>query len=364
MSNKHDKTLAYWVSLNNAPGIGPTRFKLLLNYFKSPQLVWKADYEVLTKLLGEKIYSQFNQYRKRTDPERYLSDIINQKISVITLNDKSYPKLLAEIYDKPPVLFFKGEIKPEDNLALAVVGTRKVTTYGREVTAFLVRKLVENNLTVISGLARGVDSLAHRTALEYEGRTIAVLGSGLNKIYPPENYRLAEEIAKNGALISEFPPDLDPSPGNFPARNRIISGLSLGVLVTEAGEESGSLITANCAIEQNREVFAVPGAIFNKLSKGPADLIKMGAKLVYDANDIFEELNLESKARFLKVASSVSEDPAEALILKLLTNEAKTIDQLVRESGLQTNVVCSVLTLMEIKGKVKNLGNMLYTIFR
>jgi DNA processing protein len=361
MSNNFN-SLAFWVALSGAPQIGPVRFKELIDYFKSPELVWKARIEDVAKVIGEKASWVFDRYRNSIEPDRYLEGIISQGIKVITVVDKDYPRLLLEIYDPPPVIFLKGEIKPEDDLAIAVVGTRKATVYGKEVTRYLVKELVGYGFTIVSGLARGVDSLAHQTALECGGRTLAVLGSGLNRIYPPENHSLAEEIARGGVLLSEFPPNFEPLAGNFPARNRIISGLSRGVVVTEAGEDSGSLITANLALDQNREVFAVPGPIFSKLSKGPADLIKAGAKLVTSVEDIIDEMNITVKDS--KSDSILPENAEEDSILKILSSGAKTIDQVIKETKLPTDVVNSTLTLMEIKGKVKNLGNMMFVINR
>ncbi len=249
---------------------------------------------------------------------------------------------------------------------MAVVGTRRMTGYGRQVTEALVSDLVSAGMTVVSGLAYGVDSVAHETALAVGGRTIGVLASGLDRISPVGRLRLVEKIIKSGqgAIVSEFPLGMTPIRGSFPARNRIISGLSLGVLVTEGATQSGAKITASHAAAQGREVFAVPGPITSQMSAAPADLIKMGAKLVYKVDDILEELNIESRVKYQKSRKILPESPEEEKLLALIQDEAKHLDQLVRESGLETGKVASIMSLMEIKGKVRNLGNMVYSINR
>jgi len=274
------KNIPYLLALHSIDGLGPIKLKEILDRFKDPKLAWEA---------------QSTQTRKNLDPESFAETIKDQGIKWFTIYGEDYPKPLKEIYDPPVVLYYKGEITPQDQSAIAVVGTRRMTGYGKVVTQQFTKDLVARNLTIVSGLARGVDSEAHWTALRTGGRTIAVLGGGLNKIYPPENRNLAEEIVKgHGALVSEFPPNNPPLPGNFPARNRIISGLSLAVLVTEAAEDSGSLITARFALEQGRDVFAVPGPITSSLSKGPIDLIKAGARPVTNADEILEDLGISN----------------------------------------------------------------------
>lgn len=357
-----NQDLPYYVALSQAPGIGQKRFKVLTENFKSAREVWETSDKLLNEILGSSVFEKFNQFRKGVDPEKLTSSILEKNIKIITLLDQNYPEKLKEIYDPPSVLYVKGSLLPEDNLSLGVVGTRKITSYGREVTETLVKDLVTSGMTIVSGLARGVDSLAHKVALENNGRTIAVLGSGVNVIYPPENTGLAAKIAESGAVISELPPNISPSRGYFPARNRIISGLSFGVLVTEAGEESGSLITAGCALEQNREVFAVPGPIYSKLSKGPSALIKQGAKLVTSAADILDELNIEQKQKAEKVRQIIPDSHDEEIIVKVLENEVKHIDQIIRESKLPVDKLTALLTTMELKGQIKNLGTGSYSL--
>jgi DNA processing protein len=299
------------------------------------------------------------------DVEKYLKLILDKKVKITTLEDNSYPELLKEISDPPPVLYMKGEI-PKNDRVIAVVGTRKITNYGKEATEVLVRDLVAAGFTIVSGLARGVDSHSHRVTIGNEGKTIAVLGGGVDKIYPQENEALAAEIASgNGAVISEFPLGMGSVPGNFPARNRIISGLSLGVLVTEAGEDSGSLITAGCAGEQGREVFAVPGPMYSKLAKGPAALIKQGAKLVMNVEDILEELNLEPVPPTSGLKPEIKGDTEiERAIMNLMRDGPAHIDEITRSAKLSASKVGSVLSLMEIKGLVKSLGSGNYSLNR
>lgn len=272
------KNIPYLLTLHSIDGLGPIRLKAILDYFKDPKLAWEA---------------QSIDARKRLDPISYAKKISDSGIKWLTVFDKSYPKLLAQIYDPPIVLYYKGKIDNWNKPAIAVVGTRKMTSYGKLVAKQFTKGLSDAGLTIVSGLARGVDSQAHLTAVAENGRTIAVLGSGLNNIFPPENSSLAEKIASGyGAVISEFPPDEAALPGNFPARNRIISGLSLAVLIIEAAEDSGSLITARLALEQGRDVFAVPGPVTSYLSKGPINLIRQGAIAVSNPDEILEELGI------------------------------------------------------------------------
>jgi DNA processing protein len=358
------KDLPFYVALASAPGIGPVRFKVLLKHFKSAQAVWNAPEATLRKIFTSELSNKFIQYRNNFDITRYIEKIGKLDIKLITLLDEGYPKLLKEIENSPPVLYVKGSLDFDLSRSIAVVGTRKMTTYGRQVTQALVEQLVKQGFVVVSGLARGVDAFAHRTTVANRGKTIAVLGGGLNKFYPPENISLADEIASgNGAVISEFPLDLPSTPGNFPARNRIISGLSLGVLVTEAGEDSGSLITATIAGEQGREVFAVPGPIYSKLSHGPAQLIKQGAKLVAKVEDILEELNLNSDLRIRNSEKRIEAgSEEEQKIIDLLVQGPVHIDELARSSKISTAKLGSIISLMEISGKVKNLGGGSYSL--
>ncbi len=298
------------------------------------------------------------------NPVKIAEDIKKSGIKWLTIFDDSYPELLKEIYDPPLVLYYLGDILKIDKKAIAIVGTRKITGYGEMVTEKFTKELSGVGITIVSGLARGVDACAHRTVLENEGRTLAVLGGGLKKIFPPENIALAKRIINGfGALISEFAPD-DPSlPGNFPARNRIISGLSLATLVTEAAEDSGSLITAKLALEQGREVFAVPGPITSELSKGPSILIQQGAKLVTSSDEILKDLGLDKETK-LKANSQnylVNLPKNEQTIWESLKNENLHIDEICRKLDLTAAEVSASLIKMEIQGLVKNLGAGVYS---
>jgi DNA processing protein len=282
----------------------------------------------------------------------------SNNIRKIILQDKSYPAILKEIHDPPKELYIKGKITNQDQNAIAVIGTRKFSQYGKQVAFDIAGKLANLGITIISGLAKGIDTWTHQAALENRGRTIAVLGTGLDRksFYPSSNYGLSEKIAQNGAVISEYAPG---TPGNkftFPQRNRIVSGLSLGVVVIEAPEKSGALITAALAVEQNREVFAIPGSIYEKNSKGTNQLIKIGAKLVASVEDILEELNLSNLIENPKKKIIKPENKEEEVILSLFSEQPVHIDEIIKKSKLPTAVVNSTLMILELKKAVKNLG--------
>ncbi|MBI2020791.1 DNA-protecting protein DprA [Candidatus Daviesbacteria bacterium] len=356
--------IPYLLALHSIDGLGPIRLKALIEYFKDPKLAWEADLKQIREIgIPQSTVELLVETRKKLDPEKYAQSISNSGIKWLTIFDEEYPKLLKEIYDPPIVLYYKGEILPKDDKAIAIVGTRKMTGYGKAVTEQFTQGLVDGGLTIVSGLARGVDSLAHQTVLKEDGRTIAVLGGGLNYIFPPENTELANKISQGfGAIISEFPPNYPSLAGNFPARNRIISGLSLAVLVTEAAEDSGSLITARLALEQGREVFAVPGPITSTLSKGPIDLIKEGAKVVTDPQEILDDLGISQGVRVkVKGESELELSDDEKKILDYLENETRHIDEVCRSLNLSAAQVSASLVKMEIKGIVRNLGNGIYT---
>ena len=359
---KMNKELAYWVATSAISGVGTQTFNYILKKFKRLQRFWQVSDEQVRELrIDSKTKDSIIEFRKKVDPKVYLEKVYEIGIKVSTIPDRDYPANLRQIQDCPPVLYYKGTLIPADDLAIAVVGSRAATIYGRQVTEKLVSSLVMSGLVIVSGLARGIDSIAHRSALDAAGRTIAVLGSGVDTIYPPENMRLAEEIVKNGAIVSEFPLGFPSVPSNFPARNRIISGLSLGVLVTEAAVDSGSLITAGQAAEQGREVFAVPGPITSKMSEGANKLIKEGVQPATEAADILEILDIERKQ--LQISSKESplkgkpKDKTQAKILSVLDGEAKHIDIISRETGLTIDKVNSALSMMEINGFVKNYGS-------
>lgn len=288
----------YWLGFSAFEGIGPVRFRLLIKYFGSAQKAYEASERDLRKInLPEKIRESFLKFRKNFNLDSYFVRLKEKGITTLFYEEENYPNLLKEIDLAPPVLYIK--LAENTNVkeifskkAIAVVGSRKMTPYGESVTKKITGELVLRDWCVVSGLARGVDRITHETVTRNKGSTIAVLGSGLDKVYPPEHKWLVEDIVRNkGLIISEYPLGAKVSPGNFPARNRIISGLSLGVVITEAALDSGSLITASFAAEQGRDVFAIPGPINSPLSEGTASLIKKGAKLVTKVEDILEELD-------------------------------------------------------------------------
>ncbi len=279
----------YWVGFNLIAGIGRVKFSRLEEYFGDLERAWNAGLSELRRAgLDQKSVEAIVSRRPKISLDAEMERLERYKVRVLTLNDPAYPPRLKEIYDVPPVLYVRGALTAEDEWSVAVVGTRRTTAYGREVAERIVGELARSKVTIVSGLARGIDSVAHRAALEAGGRTIAVFACGLDIIYPAENLKLAQAIMEHGALISDYPLGTSPKAEHFPRRNRIMSGLSLGVLVVEAGEGSGALITANLALEQNRDVFAVPGSILSPVSRGTNRLIQDGAKLVRDVRDILE----------------------------------------------------------------------------
>ncbi|MFH0891168.1 MAG: DNA-processing protein DprA [Candidatus Falkowbacteria bacterium] len=360
--------IKYKVALNNFPKFGPVRLRKLKKYFPDAEHIFKSPPGELTRAgIEEKTANEFAAARKNIDPDALWEKVKKENIAVIALEDDDYPDLLKEIYDPPHLLYCRGEIGKKNGSGLAVVGTRKFSPYGKQVTETLVSDLVNNNFTVISGLALGIDTLAHNAALSLSGRTIAVLGTGLDKknLYPSSNLRLADKIAaEGGAVISEFPLGTPPLKHNFPQRNRIISGMTLGTIVIEAGERSGALITARYALEQNREVFAVPGNIYSPVSVGPNNLIKAGAKPVTTASEIMDTLDLTRINTYIENKKIMPASREEEIILANIKYEPQHIDELIRLTGLDTARINSTLIIMEMKGMVKNLGGMQYVLGR
>lgn len=352
--------IQYLLALHSIDGLGPIRLKKVLDYFKDPKMAWEADGKLFLQIgIPQNTVDKFLEIRPKLDPEKYLESIQKVGIKWKTIFEEDYPPALKQIYDPPIVFYYWGEFSPADGKAIAVVGTRKVTGYGKLVTERFTASLVAAGLTIVSGLARGVDSIAHRTALENSGRTIAVLGGGLNKIFPPENEKLAREIAEGrGVVMSEFPPDYPSVAGNFPARNRIISGLSQAILVTEAAVDSGSLITARLALEQGREVFAVPGPVTSQLSRGPIDLIREGARPIFEPSEILEELGLTGSRKTPVATTGLTE--IEKQILNILQNDQKNIDEICQTLKVPVSGISGELLKMEIKGLIRNLGAGIY----
>jgi DNA processing protein len=357
--------LAYWVGFNRVRGIGPLRLRALLDTYGSIERAWHAPAEQLSHVgLDSRSVKNLLKTRSEIDLARELDRLQALGVQVLTWESPDYPRLLLETHAPPPVLYVKGELREHDAWAVAIVGTRRASTYGREVTRRLAGALARNGITVVSGMARGIDGVAHRAALEAGGRTIAVFGCGIDHIYPPEHRKLAQQIAAHGALVSDYPLGTRPEGRNFPPRNRIISGLSLGVLVTNAGKTSGALITADFAAEQGRDVFAVPGSILTQGSVGPNHLIKDGAKLVLEAEDVLEELNLTMVAEQRQARQVLPEDETEAALIKHLSADPMHVDDLQQETDLTISQVTSTLAMMELKGMVRQVGGMKYVVAR
>jgi len=355
----------YFVALSREPKIGARTFLKLQKIFPNFGVLWHAKDKILREKLPEPIANSIIKLRKTVDPKEEMLKLKKLGVSILTIKDKNYPRLLTEIADPPALLYVKGEIKAEDELAIAVVGSRKYSSYGARVTQEITAKLSEQGIAIISGLALGIDTFAHQAALESaSGRTIAVLGCGLDQIYPSSNQQLARRIINGrGAIISEYPIGTPALKYNFPVRNRIIAGLSLGVLVVEATLKSGTFLTAKSALEYNREVFAVPGSIYSANSEGANNLIKMGAKVVIDANDVLAELNIKKKNCELAAKKIIPESKEEEIIITLLDKEkAIHVDKLAKTSKLDIAKVNQTLIMMEMKGKVRNLGANQYVI--
>lgn len=358
-----DPDLPYWVALNRVKGIGPARFKLLVDAFGTAEAAWAASPAAWQEAgLDARTAASFDQQRRRIVPEAELERLRKLRVGAVRLPDADYPRLLREIPLPPPVLYVRGQLKSADELAVAIVGTRRATVYGRQATERFASELAAQGVTIVSGLARGIDTHAHAAALDAGGRTIAVLGCGPDLVYPPENAKLAARIVEQGAIVTEFAPGTQPDAGNFPARNRLISGLSLGVLVTECPDDSGALITARFAGEHGRDVFAVPGNITSRASAGANRLIQDGAKLVLDAGDILGELNLHLAPQQMELRELLPENEAEAALLALLdaAGEPRHIDDLCRASGLPVAAVSGTLVMMELKGLARLVGPMTY----
>ena len=348
----------YWLALNLIPGIGSILMKRLLERFKTPEAVFQARSDELSEIegLGRRVIEEIRKgpLEKAVERELYLLRKVGGR--VMTLKDSEYPQRLRDIYDPPTVLYIRGELKKEDELAVSMVGSRKTTPYGRWFTEKVSQELARQGVTIVSGMARGIDALAHWGAISGGGRTLGVLGCGVDVIYPSENRNLLSKIIDHGAILSEFPMGSPPEGGHFPRRNRIISGLSIGVVVVQANERSGSLITAGYALEQGRDVYAVPGNVGAESSRGTHRLIKEGAKLVESSEDILEEILPQWK----KARESVEpvEAPAphltqeEQLLYELLNETPLHIDAMIRQSRLDPGKVSSLLLDLELRGLV------------
>lgn len=360
--------LKYWVAFSCFQKFGPVRFNKIISHFGSARNGFCASKQELSSLgLPDNLVEEFIEKRGFINPDKEWERLKKENIQIITINDSNYPRLLKEIYDPPPLLYCKGNLNANNDFSIAVVGSRKISAYGRQATPKITEALAENGITIVSGMALGIDTLAHESALKKGGKTIAVLGSGIDSqsLYPCANHGLAKKIIETGgAVISEFPLGTPGLKQNFPFRNRIISGLSLGVVVIEAAEDSGSLITARAALEQNREVFALPGNIFDPNSQGTNNLIKMGAHPIASAIDILNILNLEKAATFKDNIKIIPESAEEAKILEILNHEPSHIDKIAIQTNLDIKTASSTLTLMEMKGIVRDIGGLNYVLAR
>ena len=352
---------AYWVAFNTVKGIGAVRLRFLLDHFGDLEMAWHAPSDAYRAAgISQKIVEKIQQRKDTLDVEAYWKKVIEAGIKVLTWDDDDYPNRLRTIDQPPPVLYTRGKLTFEDEWAVSIVGTRRVTAYGRRVTEELAGFLARNGITIVSGLARGVDTVAHRAALDNGGRSIAVLGCGVDTIYPPENRKLAEDLMKAGCMISDYAPGVPPDSRNFPPRNRIIAGMGLATVVVEAGKRSGALITANFAVEQGREVFAVPGPIYAPQSKGTNALIQQGAQPYLSSEELLELLNIEMIDEQKAVRTSFEIEPFEREILKLIANEPLHIDEICVQSKENVDKISATLVIMELKGLVQQDGSMNY----
>lgn len=380
MDTKH---LKYWLALKRIEGIGSSHFKILLEAFGTPERVFHQPLTSLTAVpgIGRKTAANIKSFNFWGDVEKELDLVRKHAVDIITFQDPLYPRNLLNIYDNPPFLYIKGTLL-HDDINIAVVGSRMASTYGKYVTETLCRELALAGITIVSGMARGIDSAAHRGALAGKGRTVAVLGCGIDIIYPPENEKLFKDMTARGAVITEYPFGMPPQGSNFPARNRIISGMSLGVVVVEATEKSGSLITARLALEQNREVFAVPGSIDSAGSRGTNKLIKQGAKLVETVHDILEEIlpqveiaprrtapRKETKAKTSLDEPSMKVPPSstavrlsdrEATVLKLICEKPIDVDGIIVGAKMKAGETLNILLSLELQGHIRQLPGKLF----
>ena len=375
----------FWVALSRVPQLGTVKFRRLESYFGKLENAWNAGMKQLKAAgIEDRPAQEIVAARNNSSPDDEMAALERAGVTAVTWNDSGYPSRLKEIADPPAVLFYKGTLLASDDRSVAIVGTRSPTTYGREAAAVLSRGLAQAGLTVVSGLALGIDGVAHRTALESGGRTIAVLAGGLDRVYPRDHTFLFQQIQEQGAVVSEQALGVRPDSRSFPRRNRLISGLSLGSVVIEAAEGSGARHTVYHALEQDREVFCVPGSIFSPASDFTNRMIKEGAKLVMEVTDILEELNIadvaprpKSPKRALNPLEDVPEqlsfatvddgddgEPEEQVLLSQLTDAPAHIDDIQRSSGLRITSVSSTLTMLELKGKIKQVGCMHYIRIR
>jgi DNA processing protein len=355
-------------AFNLLPQFGPVRLIKLAEYFKDFQQAYTASETELIKAGIEPENVQiFLQHRQKTNIHQEEEKLEKEGIKILTCKDQNYPRLLLEIPKFPPILYYRGRMEVPDELCVAIVGTRNISNYGRTVIPPLVEPLADAGITLVSGMAYGVDAAVHQIALNKGRRTIAVLGGGLDwkNIYPKHHALVAQKILDTGgALLSEYPIGTPNFKQNFVARNRIISGLSVATAIIECDLQSGTLITARHALDQNRNLYAVPGPIYSQTSQGPNNLIKMGAKPLVSANDILEDLNLKQLPEQQQNQSLFGDTAEEVRLLKILNHEPMGINEIIKQSSLDTGTVNSTLTFLEMKGKVRNLGGQQYILSR
>ena len=348
---------AYWLGFHLVPGIGATRVARLLEHFGSLEAAWHADPAALRAAgLNQRAADALTATRGRVALDRELARIDHHGVAILTLADDEYPRLLREIPSPPLVLYVRGDLGPADQPAVAVVGTRRASSYGREMARRLSTDLVAAGVTVVSGLARGIDGAAHQAVLDAGGRTIAVFGCGIDTIYPPEHRRLADSIVTNGAVVTEFPLGTPPDAPNFPVRNRLISGLSLGVIVVEAPRRSGALITANFAADQGRTVYAVPGSALSPGSEGPLQLLRDGATLAATADDVLNDLNLVDREVAIETRQLLPASGDETTVLDTLDTQPRHIDEIALDTGMAVSHLSALLLELQLKGFVRNVG--------
>lgn len=354
-----DREAAYWAAFANVRHIGPARIARLLSRFQTLSEAWPAPLESLRLVLEPRALSELASARRVVEPERRLDDLRRRGIRILHAEHPEYPRLLVEASGRPTVLYIRGRLTAEDDRSVGIVGTRRSTVYGKGVTERISQELAAAGVTVVSGLARGIDAVAHHVSLDSGGRTVAVLGSGVDVIYPSEHHRLVERILENGAVISEQPPGTKPDAPNFPARNRIISGMALGVVVVEAPTRSGALITANFAADQGREVFVVPGNVGNANSEGTNQLLRDGARIVRDGADILADLGIGAGTA-AQLTLELPATPEEARVLRCLGSEPLHIDEIADLATMPGREVAEALLMMELKGMVRNCGAQYY----
>lgn len=346
----------FWAALRNVPELGNMQMRRLMDYFSTGESVWQSSKKelYLSKCLDRSAYESFIACRngKYPDVHALLKAWEQKGIAICTIRDDNYPDILKTIYNPPALLFHCGSLRPKTH-RVAIVGSRKFSPYGHSVAETLAEDLARRGVTVVSGAAKGIDTAAHRGALK-SGRTAAVLGCGIDVAYPSENRRLLESIAERGAVVSEYAPGTPPLPAFFPARNRIISGLSWGTVVVEAAEKSGSLITAEMALSEGRDVFAVPGSVYSKQSEGCHQLIKQGAKLVMNAADILEEYDWDSNKRPVPEKNKLALSKEEAAVYEVLSfDKALSVDEIIYKLRSDVSNIAFILLQMELRGVVK-----------